>query len=131
MAGWQLIDTAPKDGSLIMLLSRAHTIVFDDGEKIYHPPRVNLGKWWPEGDSWVDENGQLGGGCYTLEVTGVWESGGGWFQPNEVTHWHPLPEVPCTGEPAICRPLIRCGEGEPASDPGLAAGSPVQFSNGE
>lgn len=30
------------------------------------------------------------------------------------------------GEPVRCRPLIRSGEGEPESDPGLLAGSPMQ-----
>lgn len=32
----------------------------------------------------------------------------------------------CTGEPAGPAPLIRCGEGDPVSDPGFQAGSPVQ-----
>ena len=29
-----------------------------------------------------------------LSVTGVWFSGTGWFQPNEVSHWMPLPLPP-------------------------------------
>lgn len=29
------------------------------------------------------------------------------------------------GEPVSLKPLIRCGEGEPVSDPGLVAGSPM------
>lgn len=33
------------------------------------------------------------------------------------------------GEPVSCRPLIRSGEGEPASDPGLQAGSPMNVSD--
>lgn len=38
----------------------------------------------------------------------------------------------CIGDPAVSRPLIRRGEGEPESDPGLPAGSPVRDSdNGE
>jgi hypothetical protein len=29
------------------------------------------------------------------------------------------------GEPVALQPLIRCGEGEPVSDPGSSAGSPT------
>src|SRR5262249_39019933 len=82
---WRPIESAPKGGSLIFLRS-AET------------GRCNLGKWNADGTSWVDENGLLGGDCYTLAVTGIWESGGGWFQPNEVTHWAPLPAPPRSTE---------------------------------
>lgn len=93
-AAWQPIETAPKDGRAVLLLSKGYTDEHD-GEKIVHKPRCNIGKWNPEGDSWVDEHGQLSDDCYHhLEVTGVWDSGGGWFQPNEVTHWRPLPQPP-------------------------------------
>lgn len=85
---WLPIDTAPKDGSLILLLARDEI------------SRVNIGKWWAEGTSWVDEFGNLDGDAYTLAKTGVWESGGGWFQPNEVSHWMPLPAIRRLGEQA-------------------------------
>jgi hypothetical protein len=31
--------------------------------------------------------------CDDLAVTGVWGSKGGWFQPDEVSHWAPLPDA--------------------------------------
>ena len=78
---WQKIKTAPKDGSLILLLSKAYVADFGINNELptHVPPRAALGKWWVEGDSWVDEYGNLGddGECYHLEVTGVWESGSG------------------------------------------------------
>lgn len=79
---WQPIETAPKDGRAIILLSRAV------------PAKVAIGSWNADGDSWVDEHGQLTGECHHLEVIGTWSSGGGWFQPDEVTHWMPIPEGP-------------------------------------
>lgn len=97
MTTWQPIETAPKDGRIVLLLSAGDTLDIC-GETIVRPPRVALGKWCPEGTSWVDENGQLGGECYELAETGVWESGTGWFQPNEVTAWAPIPELPVDGE---------------------------------
>ena len=78
---WHHIESAPKDGSPVLLLS-------------LESQKVALGKWDPEGSSWVDEYGDLNGDAYDLAVTGTWSSGGGWFQPNEVSHWMPLPEPP-------------------------------------
>lgn len=84
MSEWQPIDTAPKDGRLVLLLS---------AEK---PVQCALGYWDPEGTSWVDSLGRLDGDAYTLAVTGFWASDGGWFQPNEVSHWAAVPAPPST-----------------------------------
>jgi hypothetical protein len=91
-AAWQPIATAPKDGRALLLLSAGYT-----REGIAHPPKCHIGQRDSEGTSWVDENGQCGrlaDNCYTLATTGIWLSGGGWFQPNEVTHWMALPMLP-------------------------------------
>lgn len=92
MMKWKLIKTAPKDGRLIVLLSKGDTIEDGDGEIFERQPSCYLGLWNPEGDSWVDRDGNLNGdSVYTLAVTGTWDCEGGWLQPNEVTHWSPIP----------------------------------------
>lgn len=96
MKKWNLIETAPKDGRAILLLSRAYMTLNEfpnpgESSEIYHSAKCAIGCWDAEGTSWVDEFGQVGEGCYELAKTGVWLSGGAWFQPNEVTHWMDLP----------------------------------------
>ena len=79
---WRPIETAPKDGTKILLLD-------NDGKT------METGYWNPEGDSWADENSEpCEAGHGTIQVTGSWFSGGGWFQPNEVIAWLPLPAPP-------------------------------------
>jgi transcriptional regulator with XRE-family HTH domain len=97
VSGWQAMDTAPKDGRAVLLLSASHERMGPDGV-VPLSPRVAIGHWDPSGDAWVDEMGRLDGETYALAITGVWFSGGGWFQPNEVTHWRNLPNPPSDGD---------------------------------
>ena len=90
---WQPIETAPKDGSRILLVSVAQEGMSIDGP-VAIAPAIHIGYWNPEGSSWVDECDSFDGDADHLKETGVWNSQSGWFQPNEVTHWMPLPEPP-------------------------------------
>lgn len=93
--GWRDIASAPKDGSVCLLLGCGYTKAADEwSPEIVFGPRVAIGRWNPSGDSWVNEHGLTGGDCVYLAITGTWSSDGGWFQPNEVSHWMPLPEPP-------------------------------------
>lgn len=101
--GWQPIETAPRDGTSILLLSKEYTVEADiNGGPYHHPARAAIGKWDKDGDSWCDQYGRylddddVDFDSVTLTDTGFWSSGGGWFQPNEVTHWMPLPKPPTT-----------------------------------
>lgn len=93
LSKWRLIETAPKDGRAILLLSTAYDT--DSGEAnggiVHFPPKVAIGHWWAEGTSWVCEGAHPEKSIYTLAKTGIWLSGGGWFQPDEVTHWREVP----------------------------------------
>jgi hypothetical protein len=65
-ARWQPIESAPKDGTLILAWFRAQT---------YYPAHIGLSRWW-EGDKFNAPN---------------WADGGGLGEP---THWQPLPAPP-------------------------------------
>ena len=77
---FQSMDSAPKDGTTIMLLT-----IQDSIDGCIRPPTVECGKWNPRGDSWVERDGKT-----NLEVTGVWSCGSGWLQPDEVSGWLPF-----------------------------------------
>lgn len=102
MTEWQPIETAPKDGTSILLLARGESWIAEvGGDPSSSPPKCAIGYWDPEGSSWCDSLGRFPGDPsfdhedgVNLYTTGSWMSGGGWFQPNEVTHWMPLPEPP-------------------------------------
>lgn len=57
---WQPIGTAPKDGTRVLLCSAA-----DSDQR----PTIEVAEWDAK-DS-------------------VWACGGGWFEPDEVSHWMP------------------------------------------
>ena len=74
------METAPKDGSFIEVLTKADEFEAD-GKIITRKPTWFPVYWNPEGTSWVND---------TLEVTGTWDTAeDGWLQPDEVTHWRP------------------------------------------
>jgi len=92
---WVAIESAPKDGSAILLLSRPQTMDTGPNGTYHVPAKAAIGYWNPDGTSWVATD-LCGEANVELQKTGVWCSGGGWFQPDEVTHWMPIPPY---GEP--------------------------------
>lgn len=97
---WRPIEEIPdeqKDGRWVILLSEGDEIGPED-DLVVRPPSPFIGKWDPEGTSWVTEEGRIGGPEHHLETTGFWAVGDGWLQPNEVTHYQELPAPPEGGQ---------------------------------
>lgn len=81
MGEWKGIDSAPKDGTEIILMKAG---------------RVSSGSWveWSETESHYDSTGNYIGRT-TVEEGASWCSyDGGFCEDDEPTHWMPLPEPP-------------------------------------
>lgn len=74
MSGWQSIETAPKDGSWVML-SGGRIDYGWDGESA---PRVVVGQWANRAECWQF----------------AWYDGGYYGEYENPTNWMPLPETP-------------------------------------
>lgn len=68
MDKWQPIETAPKDGSMLLVYGRPFS---DDGQGYAKAAHV---AWWEDSDE-----------CWTPQSHAAW---------TEPTHWMPLPEPP-------------------------------------
>ncbi|TXN33942.1 hypothetical protein [Methylobacterium sp. WL19] len=90
--GWEPIETAPRDGTEILLGSYPQTY---EGKPV--PARVTLGYWTQEEDLKV-EIGDCGGECrcpeYRFDDPYWMSSDGGFSKENPATHWCPLPAPP-------------------------------------
>lgn len=73
---WKPIETAPKDGTQILVYSKNDGVVWVswDTEEIYYPD-CNPEKCWAVPGSHQDEQG----GCYRID---------------DATHWVPVPKPP-------------------------------------
>jgi hypothetical protein len=76
MSEWKPIETAPKDGSSILLLGISEDDTYDDCGHVTGAKKrpIEIGHW-NSNSNW-------------------WSCGGCWFEPDEVSHWMPLPNLP-------------------------------------
>lgn len=78
---WRLIDTAPKDGTWILVCGDP----YDEGEVPF-----GVTRWVVESEEqwrFVDENTQK----REVDDTSHWDDNGQYFRP---THWMPIPPQP-------------------------------------
>lgn len=119
-SGWLPIETAPKDGTDILLGAPSQTF---EGKPT--APRVTIGHWTTEEECRV-HMGDCGGECRCPEYEEgepSWISwDGGFTAENPATHWQPLPGAPppcLTMECPRCKRLMADVAREP-TDPSRA-----------
>lgn len=92
MSEWQPIDTAPKDGTVIILGAVAQEY---QGQPV--DPRATVGHWTTD-EECRELVGDCGGECRCPEYIyhdPSWISwDGGFTAENPPTHWQPLPSPP-------------------------------------
>lgn len=72
---WQPIETAPRDGTRILALSKGYTVEGDEWHtEAYNPPSHFIVQWDAGTESW--------------------ECGDDWFEEEELWLWIPLPAPP-------------------------------------
>ena len=84
VARWQPMESAPKDGAAILLLSIPYEMDAGPNGTYEIPAKVAIGHWDADGISWVSEGRPHPNADIYLSKTGAWLSSGGWFQPDEV-----------------------------------------------
>lgn len=96
MSEWQPIETAPKDGTDIILGALPQIY---DGKPT--PARVTIGHWTTEEECRIYV-GDCGGECrcpeYDYEAPFWMSWDGGFTEENPPTHWMPLPAPPMQPE---------------------------------
>lgn len=78
LVGWEPIETAPRDGTLVLLLLPPDPYPHDE---------VVLARWSDESGTPPGPNGPFG-----WDIAGP--LGGMWMAEREPTHWLPLPQYP-------------------------------------